>query len=338
MGRPDRVHAATLDDFVDVPAVSPHGRIGVVGAGGFGRFCIDAYQRARDLTVVAVADPSDSARAVVHAPGSRVEQDWRPLLDDDRIEVIHVATPPFLRESIIEAAFAAGKSVFCEKPIALSLAQADRLIGAARDAGRTLGVDYVMRHHPAYDLLERLARSGLFGHLRTISFQNFAQAVPADHWFWDHSRSGGILVEHGVHFFDAYGRIAGRAEEGWASSLRPEAIGASIRYAGGAFGRFFHEFAYPREAEYAGGVTAFERGIIRLDGWIPTSLQARVLASQDEVLTILDAPRHESLVDDGLVTTLEVAFPNRYNRYAAAIVAGMRDTVLRHRNPGHSMR
>ena len=66
-----------------------------------------------------------------------------------------------------------------------------------------------MRFQPAYRMLEALAASGIMGRLRTISFQNFAQALAPDHWFWDRTKSGGILVEHGVHFFDAYSRIAG---------------------------------------------------------------------------------------------------------------------------------
>ena len=111
--------------------LSPPGRVALVGAGAFGRFCIGAYGKSSDLEVVAVADPAPHALELVTAPSARLRSDWRAVVDDPQVEVVHLATPPHLRGEIVFAALQAGKSVFCEKPLALSLHEADAMIRAA---------------------------------------------------------------------------------------------------------------------------------------------------------------------------------------------------------------
>src|SRR5262249_595102 len=165
--------------------LSPPACVAVAGAGGFGQFCLEAYRQTDDISVAAVADPNLAGSAPRTHPELSITADWRKLLDVPTIEVIHLATPPLLRAEIAVPALKAGKSVFCEKPLALSLREADEILDAARLAGRSVGVDYVLRHHPAFELVARLAASGLFGQLRTFSLQNFAQALPGDHWMWD---------------------------------------------------------------------------------------------------------------------------------------------------------
>jgi predicted dehydrogenase len=311
-------------------------KIAVIGAGAFGRFCIEAYAGSSDVQVVLVVDPDPGALAQVDSPGARLALDWKEAVHADAVEVVHVATPPFMRREIVEAAFAAGKSVFCEKPLALSLAEADAMIGAAERCNLVLGVNYVMRHLEAYRLLERVGGSGILGELRTISFENFAQQVPRDHWFWDPARGGGVLVEHGVHFFDAYGRVAGPPASVWGSTPRPESVDVGVSYQGGAFGRFYHEFAYPKEVERASGTCMFEHGHIVIEGWIPTRMTGAVLGSGEEVRDGLVGLGIEAVAGDG-TTRFDLRFPDRTESYRAAVVAGMRDVLSRHRNPDHQM-
>jgi predicted dehydrogenase len=127
--------------------------VAVAGAGGFGRFCLDAYRQAGDISVAAVADPNLAGTALPTHPEVVVTADWRTLLDDPAVEVIHLATPPLLRAEIAVPALKAGKSVFCEKPLALSLREADEILETARVAGRSVGVNYVLRHHPAFEVV-----------------------------------------------------------------------------------------------------------------------------------------------------------------------------------------
>jgi len=313
------------------------GRVAVIGAGAFGRFCIDAYRRSGDIEVVVAVDPDGSALAQVNGPGIRRETRWQAVLTDETVEVLHLATPPWIRGAIAGAALRAGKSVFCEKPLALTIEEADAMIAATRQSGAALGVDYVLRHLPAYRMLEALASTGLFGSPCTVSLQNFAQLVPTGHWFWERNRSGGILVEHGVHFFDAYGRLAGKPRSTYATHPHQEAVSVLVQYEGGVAGRFYHEFAFPQEVERTEGIFFFERGYMEIEGWIPTRLQGRVLAPAEEVRRLAGRLGISMAVREDAATCFEVSWPDRERSYQEAIVAGMRDMIRRHRDPGYTM-
>jgi predicted dehydrogenase len=317
--------------------LSPPGRIALIGAGAFGRFCIEAYVKSGDLEVVAVADPLPEALGLVKAPAARLESDWRAVVDDPRVEVVHLATPPYLRGEIVFAALRAGKSVFCEKPLAVSLSEADAMIRVSQAGGAALGVNYVMRFQPAYRVLEALATSGYMGRLRTISFQNFAQALAPDHWFWDRAKSGGIFVEHGVHFFDAYARIAGAASSVSGTVPRKEAVDAGVTYAGGVFGRFYHEFSFPLQVERTLGTSFFEQGHVEIEGWIPIRLHGAVLMQSEPFPSQLVSGLELVTERDGDVTRFDLRFPPRRESYEAGVVAGMREMVRKHRDPRFPM-
>jgi predicted dehydrogenase len=312
--------------------------VAVAGAGGFGQFCLQAYRQSGDISVAAVADPNLAGTAPRTHPELSITADWRSFLDVPTIEVIHLATPPSLRAEIAVPALQAGKSVFCEKPLALSLREADEILDAALRTGGSIGVDYVLRHHPAFELVARLSASGLFGPLRTFSLQNFAQVLPADHWMWDTEKSGGILVEHGVHFFDAYGQIAGAPAEVWGSAPRKEAVQVTVQYASGALGHYYHEFAWPLTVERTHGILFFQHGHVEIDGWIPERLHGRVEAPA-AALEAVARPLCPSIDvrDDSGAVAFHVRFPDRRTAYESAIVDGMRDLIAKHRGPSHRM-
>lgn len=287
--------------------------------------------------MVAAADPQIDALELIRSPGVRHETDWHTLVADPDVEVVHVATPPHLRGEIVAHMVSQGKSVFCEKPLALSLQEADGMISTARAAGVALGVDYMMRYHPAYALLVALADSHLLGDLRTISFQNFAQHVPPGHWFWDVRRSGGILVEHGVHFFDAYSRIAGSPRSVRAVRPRAESIDVAVEYENGVFGRFYHEFAFPSIVERTTGTAFFDEGFVEIEGWIPTRLTGSTLVEADQIRKIAADLNLDLVLERDKVTRFSIEFGDRNRGYADLIVAGMHDMLHAHRDRNYRM-
>jgi predicted dehydrogenase len=83
----------------------------LIGAGAFGRFCYDAYSQSDDVTVIVVADPDPEALNQIDTSQVRVVRDWRDLMADDRVEAVHLATPPYLRLEMGLAALAVRKSL-----------------------------------------------------------------------------------------------------------------------------------------------------------------------------------------------------------------------------------
>jgi predicted dehydrogenase len=179
------------------------------------------------------------------------------------------------------AALEAGKHVFCEKPLATTVEDAERIRDAVNRTGKKLAMGFVLRYDPLFDRLKRIVDERVFGELHRVDFQNFAgdEHLPPDHWFWDVSQSGGILVEHGVHFFDIYTWLIGSRPKRVTGhrTVRPgttqeDRVMATVEYESGALASFYHAFDKPSRLEKTTARLAFDRGYLEVEGWIALSL------------------------------------------------------------------
>src|SRR5262245_50705772 len=210
------------------------------------------------------------------------------LFRRDDVDVVYVATPPFLHHPQAVAALGVGKHVIVEKPIALTVGQADELIGTARQEDRLLVANLMLRYNPWFDAIRWLVEGRALGEVLRGSFENYAsdENLPADHWFWDRSKSGGILVEHGVHFFDLFAGWLGPGQvEAAQVGVRPgtaieEHAHATVRYGCGALVNFYHGFHQAGRMDRQELRLVFERGDVTLFDWVPT--RARIHAVVDE--------------------------------------------------------
>lgn len=317
--------------------------IGLVGAGRFGAFCVDAFSDLPNARVVAVMD-ADRARAAQIAPrGAVVHDDFEALLDDPAVEIVHIGTPPFLHGSMAARAAERGKHVFVEKPLATSTEEARAAIDAALRSGVQLSIDYVLRHHPLHRLAIALTRRGALGSVQHFALENFAssESLPPDHWFWDTAKSGGIHVEHGVHFFDLCVALVGRDPTSVSGTehRRPDGtvdrVSATLGFGDQVAAAFYHSFDRTHATERTTIRLAFERGHVVIDGWIPTKLMLDGHASPDAVADLrplFAEGLHTTETDDGAgqpavrVEAVSKA-PDRQGQYRAAVRAGMTDLV-----------
>jgi predicted dehydrogenase len=260
--------------------------LGLVGCGRFGAAILDAARELPGLHLVAVAD-RDPHRAAALAAAHRLDAvPPERLLHDDRVGMVAVATPPAGHARVALDALAAGRHVFCEQPLATRLEDATAVLrAAARPGAPRLTVDYVLRRNPLYALLDRLQRE-LFGPPRRFAVEDLAsdEQLGPDHWFWDREVSGGILVERGVHLFDAGAWLLGSPPERVQAveAARPggpvDTVVATARHPGGATASLTHAFARPARAELQW--TSLDWGSARatLAGWIPVELQLEAWA------------------------------------------------------------
>jgi predicted dehydrogenase len=231
---------------------------------------------------VAVAD-RDRDRAEALAAVHRVKPcEPERLLADQRVSVVAIATPPAGHARLALAALRSGRHVFCEKPLATRLEDATEVLAEARATGAPrLTVDYPLRRNPLYALVGRLQQAVL-GPPRQFALENLAsdERLDAGHWFWDREVSGGIAVEHGVHFFDVAAWLLGsqpervQALEAARPDGRVDTVLASAGHPGGATASYVHSFARPDRAESQW--TTLDWGELasgRLYGWIPVELE-----------------------------------------------------------------
>jgi predicted dehydrogenase len=237
------------------------------------------------LRPLAVADRNpERAEALAAAFGLEACPTDR-LLADPRVAVVAVATPPASHAELTLAALRAGRHVFCEKPLATRLEDADQVLAAAAAPGAPrLTVDHVLRRNPLYALVGRV-QEALLGRPRRFALENLAsdEHLGPDHWFWDREAGGGILVEHGVHFFDACAWLLGsqpelvQALEVARPDGRVDTVLATAAHPGGACASYAHSFARPDRAESQW--TTLDWGAAasgRLYGWIPVELELDV--------------------------------------------------------------
>ncbi len=257
--------------------------IGLIGYGGFGRFLHGAWSAMEDAAVHAIADehlPSD-------ASGATLYPDWRDLIADPHIDIVAIATPPNTHATMACAVMEAGKHVLIEKPLATTLEDARRVIETRDRTGCVAAVDYVLRFNPIVEALQAWSQNGWFGALRRMTVENYAQdeTLPPEHWFWDPDQSGGILVEHAVHFIDLTNACAlGKPQRVEGLSLRrtpqqEDRVLLTTVYDDGLIATQYHEFARPRFFEHTSMRFVFDLAEVDVEGWIPLSGQVRAMTN-----------------------------------------------------------
>lgn len=198
--------------------------VGLIGCGNMGSSHARQMAVLEDLHLAAACDVDESkARATVAAAGDgqrAAYSDYHELLRQPDVPAVLVATPNFTHKEVVLAALAAGKDVFCEKPMALNLADCDAMIDAARASGRKLMVGQVLRLITVFSEVRRLVAEGTIGEPRAIrilrcSARRADQDGGAWRATWRRSRAntGGLLFEINVHEFDFMRAVMGEAAE-----------------------------------------------------------------------------------------------------------------------------
>ncbi|MET0741002.1 MAG: Gfo/Idh/MocA family oxidoreductase, partial [Candidatus Nanopelagicales bacterium] len=186
--------------------------------------------------------------------------------------------------ALAEQALHAGRHVLLEKPFATTQADALSLeqaaTAAARD-GTVLVVDHVLRYNPLLQLLDDLSNIAGFGPVQRVAIENDAsdEDLRPDHWFWDRDVSGGIFVEHGVHFFAACDALVGEEPSTvQAIELRRDHAGlvdralATLIYPSGTVATHLHAFTHARRCERQWWRIDLGTAQVVVEGWIPIRL------------------------------------------------------------------
>jgi predicted dehydrogenase len=148
-------------------------RVGVIGAGYWGPNIVRNLHEAPGAEAVAVADLSEERLDAIRKrfPAVRVTTDYRELLADTSIDAICVVTPVGTHRKIAEEAFAAGKHVFVEKPLARTVSDAEAIVRAGERAGKTLMVGHTFVYNPAVEVVKGILNSGGLGDVHYLDSQ-----------------------------------------------------------------------------------------------------------------------------------------------------------------------
>ncbi len=190
----------------------------IVGLGWWGKSITDAVQgKSRKLRFVhGVTQELEATRDYAKSKGFRLSATLDEALADPEVQAVVLATPHSLHCSQVMQVAAAGKAVFCEKPLSLTRADAERAVAACEKAGVPLGVGQNKRFWPSCTELRRVISSGALGRIMHVeghysnehSSKFFApwRDLPAE-------TPGAGMTGTGIHILDAFANIAGPAEQ-----------------------------------------------------------------------------------------------------------------------------
>jgi predicted dehydrogenase len=260
----------------------------IVGLGWWGRKMTHLMSGGdAGLKLVRAVDPAPEAAEFAAQYGMAFSADLETALADPEVEAVILATPHALHEAQIEASVAAGKHVFCEKPLALTKAGAEKAVRLCADAGLVLGMGHERRFEPPIAEILDLAREDGLGRILQIE-ANFSHdkflSLPAENWRLkaEQAPAGGMTAT-GIHLTDLAVKLMGPASdvrvscENLASSIpQGDTMSAHVRFQGGGSAYVSATLATPFVSRFA---------VFGTKGWIEVRDKTHVEAPSGWIVT-----------------------------------------------------
>ena len=191
-------------------------KIGIIGAGAIAeRAHIPSYTNMPEATVAAIASRTRERceRLADQFDIPQIYDDWRVMLEKEDLDAVSICTPTSVHCEMAVAAAQAGKHVLVEKPMAMTLEQADQMIDAADKAGVILMVSQSLRFSAVFQTIHQIIESGVIGRVETIRAMSGHGGgkfwSPEAKWFYDKSQVGGACLDMGIHEIDMVRFLAG---------------------------------------------------------------------------------------------------------------------------------
>ncbi len=228
-------------------------RVAVIGSGTMGMVHSNAYEQMPDVHLAGIVDRSQvRGETLARERGTNAYRSLDDLFANEQVDVVDICLPTDLHRVYADKAFAAGKHVICEKPIARTLSDALAMRDASQAAGVQLHVAQVLRFFPEYKAAREIVQRGELGEI------GMAQAVRGgvfpqgtEDWYASVERSGSLIVDMMIHDFDFFRWCFGEIERVYSRNLlhnemnRIDHAFVSLRFKNGVIAHLEGTWAYP---------------------------------------------------------------------------------------------
>ena len=226
-------------------------RIGIIGAGRRAGNHIDSLLKIESVRITAVCDVQEErAKSWAEKLGAKPYTDYREMLDEEKLDAVHICSPPLVHAEQVEAAAERGVHVLLEKPIALSMEDAERMLEAVKKGGVLCSVGYQLRYLNIVDKAKELLEGRPFG----MAVGYYYWTTPLVKWIQNKDLAGGQIVEQATHLIDLFRFFGGDIESVYAVySLQTRAgqegfnnwdvYSVTMRFKNGAPGSFAATYA-----------------------------------------------------------------------------------------------
>ncbi len=200
--------------------------VGIVGAGFMGTTHARIYSQMSSVTIEYICDLIENkAQNLASEVGGLGISNFEQILGDPSVNLIDIALPPPLHPEFAIKALKAGKHVIVEKPIALNVSEADRMIAASRDSGRFLMVAHVARFAPEYSAIKSVLDSGRLGTPQQATTYRNSNTPQWAEWFRDPEISGGAVLDMQIHDIDLLNWLFGIPKRVMSTGVKGETGG-----------------------------------------------------------------------------------------------------------------
>ncbi|SIR75873.1 Predicted dehydrogenase [Haladaptatus litoreus] len=251
-------------------------RIGLVGSGFMAMTHATSYQEITDAEVVAVASLDDDREtfAAENTPDADVYNDAEQMIAEADITAVDICTPTPTHRPFVEVAVDHGLNVFCEKPLARTVEDADAIVDTVSNTSITFMTGHVLRYFPEYVEAKRRIDAGEVGTLGTFHTERFSSPprYGTNSWFGDKEQSGGVLLDMAIHDFDYLrwvvgdvDRVFARTTE-WDDGHLNQHSSVLLRFEDGTAGQVEASWGYPEGSPF---ITSYElagdEGLLEFD-------------------------------------------------------------------------
>ena len=272
-------------------------KVAICGAGDMGGVHFDAFSKLRGVSVVGICDPDSSAAGRFAGRGARLFAKSEDMIDAGLADVISIAAPTQVHTPLAIRALAKGLHVFCEKPMARTVADGEAMVKAAARAKRTLAIGYVLRFDDAYRLARDYVRGGQLGAIGTVRTSRCGRSETA--WLRDVEANGGAVFELLTHDLDWLQWSLGPAKRVFARGLAKgkktverDYCLAVLRFGDGTVAHLEGSLAEAGDF-YAAYEIAGSDGLLSYDTRKSAVLEARLIAPGG-LRTVCESPQSES--------------------------------------------
>lgn len=245
-------------------------KVGIIGCGFMGRMHANVYGLLEGAELVAAADLKKEKAEALGVPGYATLEEMLAAHD---LDVVDVCLPTYLHREYTVKAAEAGKHVFCEKPMALTVEDADAMIAATEKAGVRLMIGHCIRFWPEYALLKQMADDQRYGKLLSVNFTRYGEFPfwSEGNWLADESKSGGGALDMHIHDTDfalyLKGKPASMVSHGTRDHRGVNQIFSTFRYDDGTVLHLEGGWNLPRHTPFKMAFRAiFERAAAIMDG------------------------------------------------------------------------
>jgi len=185
-------------------------KIAVVGTGGMGANHLEAYKFIKELTLSAVVDTNfEAAQKYAEEFDCKAFRTLDELFSDTLPDAVAICVPSYLHYEYSMRCMEHGIHVFCEKPMAHSREEADKMIAKAKEKNLILMVGQVLRYWPEYRFLKDHIENGKYGNLRHLSLTRYYGIHPEGSWYMDPSLCKMVCYEMHIHDTDMVNYLFG---------------------------------------------------------------------------------------------------------------------------------